>query len=213
MYCLYVFLLLHKLMYFRIRNNASFFWSEYQDDLKFLNGRCSVVTVFSVLHLLPPAIQASSLDFNNSLLKKSGKIVILHYLGRSEQCFKKYLDIFEEMKSSVKWKQLLAGASHKSLDSLKKEKKESLTNILQKLKNSRFKILECEEVYNNVSVVENTWKVIFNNREIRRLEFGLAYSGIPFTHRPIFITEYSRKFELEKIETNSHFCRILAEKF
>merc|ERR1712179_683591 len=171
------------------RNNASFFWSEYQEDLEFLFSKVSIVTVFTVLHILPPAIQTSSLDFINSLLKKSGKILILHYLGRSEQCFNKYLDIFEELKNSAKWKHFLQGSSHKSIETLRKEKEESLNNLVNKIKISGFKILECEKVYKNVMVVENTWKVIFNNRDIRRQEFGLAYNGIPLCDRPQFVSE------------------------
>merc|ERR1711892_175786 len=173
----------------RRSNNASFFWSEYLDDLKFLDSRCSLVTVFTVLHILPPVIQTTSLDFINSLLKKSGKLLILHYLGRSEQCFNEYIDIFEEMKASEQWKHYIGGAIHKSIETLRKEKEDSLNNILKKLKSSRFNILECEKVYKNVIIVENTWKVIFNNRDIRKMEFGLAYSGIPLIDRPQFIAE------------------------
>ena len=99
------------------------------------------------------------------------------------------------------------------METLRKEKKDSLANLLNKLKSSGFTVSQCEEVYKNVIVVENTWKVIFNNRDIRRLEFGQqAYSGIPFMERPQFVAEYARQFELKRIDTNSHFCMILAEK-
>ena len=80
------------------------------------------------------------------------------------------------------------------------------------MKMSGFKILECEKVYKNVMVVENTWKVIFNNRDIRRQEFGLAYNEIPLNHRQQFVSDFARKFELKRIETNSQHCMILAEK-
>ena len=79
-----------------------------------------------------------------------------------------YLQIFEELKTSERWRQYLEGMKHKSLKSLRDEKKTSFAHISQKLQNANFKVLKFEEVYKNVMVIENTWKVIFNNEDIRK---------------------------------------------
>ena len=191
---------------------ASFFWSQYQEDLPFLLSRCKVVTVFTVLHILPSEVQDSCLTFMHSLLNSSGKLVVLHYMGRSEDCFKVYLKTFQEMKNMERWKNLLKQSEHKSLKAFQEEKKVSLESLLHKLNSSNFSIKESKYIFSNTMIIKNTWKVIFSNKNIQRQEFGKAYEKVSSNDMEYFLEDFSNRFEANSLEYNSHFCMILAEK-
>jgi len=193
------------------RNNASYFWSHYQDDLAFLNGKVAVTTAFTVLHLLPPVLQESSLQFLKHLLIPSGHLLILHYLGRSEECFARYSQIFQQLRASNRWGSLLARAHHKTLGFLSREKEESLSSLLSTLQLAQFRLLHYQHYTASVIMNEPTWQIIFNDPCIREMEFGDAYDGIPPQDRDEFISDFANLFSELQTETNCHFAMVLAK--
>jgi len=194
------------------RNNASYFWSHYQDDLAFLNGKVAVTTVFTVLHLLPSVLQESSLQFLKRLLIPSGHLLILHYLGRSEECFGRYRQIFQKLRASNRWRSLLARAHHKTLGFLSREKEESLSNLLSTLQKARFRLLHYQHYTASVVLNEANWRIIFNDPSIREMEFGDAYDNIPTQDRNEFISDFANLFAELRTGTNCHFAMVLAKK-
>ncbi|XP_023343534.1 uncharacterized protein LOC111712992 isoform X2 [Eurytemora carolleeae] len=113
----------HATINYRSLNNVMYFWNKHLEDFKFLQGKVSIVTCFTVLHLLNTVEKNQVLDFLNSIVEKNGKVLVLHYLGRTQECFQAYLEVFLQLQRKVYWNPYLK-SHHKSEERVELEKED-----------------------------------------------------------------------------------------
>ena len=118
-----------------------------------------------MLHLLSPVRLAAELKFCHALLAPHGRILILHYLGRTEHCFTKYTEIFATLRRSEKWAGPLAGASHRTAHQLQADKQCALSGLLENLEAAKFRVTAMEETFTNVIINQGSLEHPFRIRK------------------------------------------------
>jgi len=196
----------------RLRNNVSFFWGEYTEDLKFLNNYCSIITCFSVLHLLPQLEVLSCISLFHSLLRARGQVLIFHYLGRSQECFDAHKKIFQELKDNKIWKKYLENSKLKTVERFLSEKENNRAEIMLSVERSGFRIIQKADKIFPIIINYNTWDIIFKEKKLKKAEFGSAYDNIPDKFLSSFLEDFVTAFEKYYPKNNCHSCMIIAEK-
>jgi len=185
-------------------NMVSYFWNQHPEDFVFLKNKVSIVTCFSVLHILPPTKQKMVIDFMKDILTHDGQILVLHYLGRTESCFQAYLEIHIQLQTKTKWRPYLK-KHHRTLCTLESEAKTAASDLIQTMKKAGMRLTTKQELASSVIVNVNTIKTILSNPSIRRLEFGQAYDDIPVDLYGEFASEFCELFKNFFIKNNSKF--------
>lgn len=195
-----------------MRNNVSFFWGEYADDMKFLKSQCSIITCFTVLHLLTQLEVYSCLNLCHSLLRPKGHVLMLHYLGRSQECFQVHNKVFQELKVHKIWKKYLENSKLKTLERFVSEKESNRAEIVLSVERSGFKIIKkCDKIF-PIVINYNVWDIIFRKNKLRKAEFGAAYENIPEKFLSSFLEDFVSSFEKYYPKMNCHSYMIIAEK-
>jgi len=176
---------------FRKFNNVSYFWSPYLEDFKFLRGKVSVITCFCVLHILPEVQLFQAFSFFHDILAPGGRIVVLHYLGRTDEYFKASLDIHTQLQTKPRWKPYIK-PQHKTFQQHRTGLETSNNELISMFQKNGYEAIDKQQAALRIIMNTSTLKVILGNDMIRKMEFGKAYENIPAEMRDEFALEYSQ---------------------
>jgi len=200
----------YALAKFRKFNNVSYFWSPYLEDFKFLRGKVSVITCFCVLHILPEAQLFQAFSFFHDILAPGGRIVVLHYLGRTDEYFKASLDIHTQLQTKPRWKPYIK-PQHKTFQQHRTGLETSNMELISMFNKNGYEAVDRQQAALRIIMNASTLKVILGNDMIRKMEFGKAYENIPAEMRDEFAMEYSQLLDNLTIQDNVMFTMAVFE--